>query len=279
MLKFFNFQNRNFKKKVISEFHGRNCEFIADHPILKTFSLDLLYSFKNLELAKPITFYVGAHRAFSGYWGKKNIRIAIQTEQFCDATGQRLWWSDNTELIQNIKNALKNCDVFWDLSQHNMPFYQKNKLDVIMKKKGIFGPYVFQKKQKEMRTFNKKHIIFYGTLNNRRRGLIKNFQGPKVKIAQRIYGAKLNRIIDRSAGVLNLHFAHGVYTEVPRILSAYNRCRVLVSETLASPFISSEHYISTNNYEQDKAEKTFKNFSSLVSDKYNFEVLLKEICM
>ena len=277
MFKVFDLQNRNFKKKTISVFNGRNCEFISDHPILKTLSLDLLYSFENIKLSKPMTFYVGAHREFSGYWAKKNIRVAIQTEQFCDATGQNLWWSDNAELIQNIKNAIKNCDVFWDLSNHNMPFYRANNLDVMIKKKGIFGPYVFHKNQKEMKALIREHIIFCGTLNDRRKELIKNFIGPKVKIAQRVYGKKLNRMIDQSAGVLNLHFADGVYTELPRVLSAYNRRRVLVSEMLASPFISSQHYINANSYEPQNAKEIFANFSTLVSDKYSFEILLKEI--
>jgi hypothetical protein len=270
-------KNRSFRKKTISNFHGNNCEFIADHPILKTFSLDLLYSFKNLQLSKPITFYVGAHRSFSGYWSKQNIRIAIQTEQFSDEKGQHLWWSDNAELIHNIKNSLKNCDVFWDLSKHNMPFYQANNLEKMVNKKGVFGPYVFQKNEKKMKPLTHKHIIFCGTLNDRRKELIKNFDGPKVKIIQRVYGAKLNKLIDQSAGVLNLHFADGIYTELPRVLSAYNRRRILVSEILAAPFLPSEHYICTDSYALQKADEVFQRFSTLVSDEYNFEVLLKDI--
>ncbi len=277
MLEIFNKKNRSFRKKTISKFQSDNCEFIADHPILKTFSLDLLYSFKNLQLSKPISFYVGAHRAFSGHWSKKNIQIAIQTEQFSDEIGQQLWWSGHAELIQNIKNSLENCDVFWDLSQHNMPFYQANGLEKMVKKKGVFGPYVFQKNEKKMRALSYKHIIFCGTLNNRRKELIKNFQGPKVRIVQRVYGTKLNKMIDQSAGVLNLHFADGIYTELPRVLSAYNRRRVLVSEMLSAPFKPLEHYICANSYTPEKAEEVFRKFSSLVADEYNFEILLKEI--
>lgn len=277
MFNFFNFGNKNFRKKIISEFHGPNCVFIADHPILKTFALDLLYSLKNFQLQSPITFYVGAHRVFSGYWSKNNLRIVIQTEQFCDSTGQPLWWSDNSEFTLNIKKSLENCDVFWDLSQHNMPFYKANNLDGLIQKKGFFGPYVFQTKPKKMRSVNREHIIFCGTLNDRRKELIKNFKGPKVKIVQRVYGAKLNDMIDKSAGVLNLHFADGIYTELPRVLSAYNRSRVLVSEPLASPFIPSEHYISTSSCEINEAEKVFENFSNLVSDQYNFGKFLNDI--
>ena len=277
MLNFFRFKNRHFRKKIISEFHGSNFTFIADHPILKTFALDLLYSLKNYQLQRPITFYVGAHRTFSSYWTKNNLKVAIQTEQFCDSNGQRLWWSDNSEFTVNIKKSLENCDVFWDLSQHNMPFYRENNLDGLIQTKGVFGPYVFQNKPKKMRTISKRHIIFCGTLNHRRRDLIKNFQGPEIKIVQRVYGETLDKLIDDSAGVLNLHFADGAYTELPRLLSAYNRSRVLISELLASPFIPSEHYINVSNCEIDKAEKIFENFSSLVSDQYNFEKLLSEI--
>ena len=277
MFKFFNSDDRNFKKKIISHFHGQNCEFLADHPILKTVSLDLLESFKDIHFPKAITFYVGAHRSFSGYWSKKNIRIAIQTEQFYDSSGRKLWSFDNGEVLQNIKISLKNCDVFWDLSKDNARFYEENELDTVIGGKGVFGPYVFKKNYEKMRKIVNPHLVFYGTPNDRRNELIKEFKSPKVQVLKRIYGDRLNKMIDQSAGVLNLHFEEGTYTELPRVLSAYNRRRVLVSETLAAPFVSLEHYLPLDGIGLSNADKIFNNFSALVADEYNFEILLKEI--
>ena len=78
-----------------------------------------------------------------------------------------------------------------------------------------------------------------------------------------IFGAALDEKIANASAVLNVHFSAGVYTEYPRLLSAYLAGKPLVSETLSPELEEGRHYIALGA--QTNVEyfaKTFANFSA-----------------
>ena len=98
----------------------------------------------------------------------------------------------------------------------------------------------------------------------------------KVKILPTgTYGADLILELDKAAAVVNVHFEHGVYTEVPRLLSAYLAGKPVISEELDSPFIEGQHYLTFQGYDPESFEDVYNSFSSLVTSELSFGRFLK----
>ena len=80
-------------------------------------------------------------------------------------------------------------------------------------------------------------------------------------LSQNCYLEPLYKEINVSSGVLNLHFEEGIYSEIPRLLSAYICGKVLYSEPLAAPFISGQHYIPLGSKVTFNTEEIYTNIS------------------
>jgi len=104
--------------------------------------------------------------------------------------------------------------------------------------------------------------VFFGTVNARRKKLI-GASEAYITLNEGIFGAALDEKIANASAVLNVHFSAGVYTEYPRLLSAYLAGKPLVSETLSPKLEVGRHYIALGA--QTNVEyfaKTFANFSA-----------------
>lgn len=267
-------QNKKFDCLSINKDQFR---FICTHQTLREFSYDLLNSMSDLEWRHATVFYVGAHRDFSDFWDTNELKIVIQTEQYCDVHGRFLWSAGKTSEVSNIWKAAHECDYFWDLSVSNIQFYKKIGLYEIIEPKFISGPYVFSEKPRLIQPATSSNVVFYGALNERRRRLIKQHNEMPIKVLKKTYGDKLTAKILQSAAVLNLHFDEGVYSEIPRILSAFNRGKVLVSEELAYPFLHNKHYVGLESWQRRDYGLVFEALADLVTSRYSVSELFKQI--
>lgn len=268
-----------FKNKSLYESRVGNVVFLSRHKLLDEFCHDLITSLSRRWVDKKITFFVGIHENFSVLWARRGVRVAIQTEQLCDSSGIFLWPTKNENFTRNIISATAKCDVFWDLSLLNMPYYQSIGVDDCVKKKGLLGPHVFPSGQIQPKKGTEPHLVFFGLLNDRRKMIIQSGCKKDIKILKHgTFGAELISEIERSGGVLNIHAADGVFSEVPRLLTAHLRGKTVYSEELAFPFVRDVHYIGIPICESIDRIIVHKELAELVSRKYSFDRLVKAVC-
>jgi hypothetical protein len=215
-----------------------NLRFVARHPILS----DLATIFASYDLGKladkKASIYVGVH-SFTKRILPPGFRIGVQTEQFFDANGRSLWGEQSRARI--LRQAWQ-YDVLLDLSPLNRPAYAF--LPGFLRRRLRFGPHIYPS---QLPRFQPGEVgaplLFFGAINPRRKRVL-DAMGASVRVLPYgIYGDALTAEIAMAKGVLNLHFADGVYTEYPRLLTALMHGKALWSETLAPPLIAGLHYL------------------------------------
>jgi len=230
---------------------------LSCHPILDQVAADIA---KGIEVEvlpdKDIVVCIGAHKRFKGLKRKTGFKICVQTEHFLDERGQALW--RKPRWFRMLANLLI-CDLMLDLSIYNKKAYRW--LPGALKNKIVFGPKIFP-------SAPVKHVegngtsVFFGTVNARRKKLI-GASEAYVTLDEGIFGAALDEKIANASAVLNVHFSAGVYTEYPRLLSAYLAGKPLVSETLSPELEVGRHYIALGGQMNTESfAKIFANFST-----------------
>lgn len=211
---------------------------LSCHPILDQVATDIAKGVAMEALPdKDIVVCIGAHKRFTGLRHRKGFKICVQTEHFRDARGLSLW--RKPRWIRMLANLLI-CDLLLDLSIYNKKSYRW--LPRVMKNKIVFGPRIFP-------STAVKHVegngtaVFFGAINERREKLIAG-RGDYTTLDGGIFGAALEEKIANASAVLNVHFSDGVYTEYPRLLSAYLAGKPLVSETLSPELEEGRHYMA-----------------------------------
>jgi hypothetical protein len=221
-------------------------------------------------LSRPVDVYVGVH-AFNRPIETGRLRVGIQTEQFFDANGKKMWYVPRERFIRRFVTFY---DVLLELSHSNGTVYQV--LPGELRQKVKFGPHIFPEAPIEP-AFQDAPPLFFGSLNDRRSGLLRQLTlRQPVGIAPLwTFGADLEPMIAAHGAVLNLHYVDGLYCEYPRLLKAYLRGKPLVSEPLASPLQVGMHYfdLKTTPTEATTAA-VFRNLSEFAV-KHSFQAFLE----
>ena len=105
----------------------------------------------------------------------------------------------------------------------NMPTVNAG-VKLFVEAKVLFGPHIFPDAAITP-NFQPEAPVFFGALNDRRRGLLADLQAKRpVEVAPHgTFGRPLDALIAKQGAVLNLHFREGQYSEYPRFLKAYVR--------------------------------------------------------
>jgi hypothetical protein len=251
---------------------------LSRHMSLDQFAQELLFGLSSSTAAKRanIILYCGVHENFSLLWNCPGLRVAIQTEQFSDQSGRSLWASKNRNFVRNIFSAFERCDIFWDLNYNNAAFYETIKLPEPLFRKIVLGPYVFPAFVPSFERRGSDEVLFFGSINERRMEYIKSIKGMKVRMMRKtLHFQELEAEIRGSAGVLNVHFANGIYSEVPRVLTTLLAGKALFSEPLGPPFRESLHFINPLSERHIEAETVFRGMRDLAR-RFEFEQFLTE---
>jgi hypothetical protein len=246
-----------------------NVDLYSGHRVLRDFSHDLARCLTG-PLSQPVDVYVGVH-VIDRPADTGRFKIGIQTEQFLDSAGQPLWRVPK----ERFRNRFASFyDVLLDLSALNAPAYDF--LSPELRAKLRFGPHIFPAKPVTP-DFQPTPPVFFGALNDRRRGLLASLQAERpVEVAPHgTFGRPLDALIARQGAVLNLHFRDGAYAEYPRFLKAYLRGKPVLSEPLAPPLQPGLHYCDLKTQlTVNLAAKIFKNLATFAAE-HSFQVFLE----
>lgn len=238
---------------------------LSCHPVLDQVAQDIARGVAPEALPElDIVVCVGAHKRFKGLRRRTGIKVCIQTEHFFDANGKPLW---RKRRWGRILTNLLMCDHLLDLSPYNEPAYRW--MPRWLRKNVVFGPKIFPSKPVNQSHGNGK-AVFYGALNKRREAQL-SAHDDYTTLGKDVFGPALDVAIAQASAVLNVHFSEGVYTEYPRLLSAYLAGKPLVSEGLSPELIAGRHYLALGvPLNTDALASVFDNFSAEFAAKNRF---------
>lgn len=254
---------------VIQKITAHNVDIYAGHRVLRDFANDLAACVSG-PLAEPVDVYVGVH-IIDRPLDTGRFKIGIQTEQYLDRNGQPMWRIPKERFRHR---HVTFYDVLLDFSADNAPAYDF--LPEASRQKIVYGPHVFPEAPITP-NFQPEAPVFFGALNDRRRGLLADLQAKRpVEVAPHgTFGLPLDALIAKQGAVLNLHFREGQYSEYPRFLKAYLRGKPVQSEPLAPPLQPDLHYFNLDAQPTAKsAEKIFKNLASFAAQ-HSFQAFLQ----
>lgn len=242
----------------------------AKHKVLKELARLLEFKDPPNPSNRSINIFVGAHEWLYDYLPITQINIGIQTEQFFDRNGNRLWgmFSDSSLAVLKAK-----FDLIIDLSFANSKIYAEQDLEFVE-----FGPYIFPSSSKAFISSPAGSLIFMGAMNQRRKSALEKYQRQyNIQcVSVNTFGDDLDRQIKLSSAVLNIHFEEGIYTEYPRILLSYLNGKPVISEMLDYPMIPDKNYILIgDHFDSAKAKKIFQCFSKEIADNFKLDLILK----
>jgi hypothetical protein len=260
--------------------------FLAKHPALQDFasllSSGLGETFLDRSAVWGLCVVVGLHEFDRQRFAEQGLRVGIQTEQYFDVNGRKLWGCPSILFL--LRQVLK-YDFILDLSHANRKAYKL--IPGFLRKKVIFGPYGFPDRPVDyLHHGSCKPPLFVGAESGRRNTILERISecGTKgIDAITGIYGDRLRERIRKSCGVINIHFSEGVYTELPRFLICYREGKLMYSERLAPPFIDGKHYVlldeaagESMNCEQ-AGTRVFQAINAELVAHYKFSAFLKEI--
>ncbi|WBU63396.1 hypothetical protein PAE61_13665 [Paracoccus aerodenitrificans] len=200
-------------------------------------------------------------------------KLGIQTEQILDEKGSSLW---RDYPIRRVRRDINWLNGMLDFSFANLPAYAE--LRPSRRRKVLFGPYAFPDHIVPFR-LNGDYIAFVGNTHGRRSEILQALsEKTRIDIApRRTFGERLSRWLEGSSGVLNIHFAEGVYAEIPRMIKAYLAGKVIYSEELSYPFVAGRHYFLLDAFEEDVETRlqVFERFQREIAIPYRFTRFLE----
>ncbi|MBP0482945.1 hypothetical protein [Sagittula salina] len=246
----------------------------TDVPILEQIARDMLDGIADEALcATPVDVVLGVHRYSQLPRHRGRPLIGIQTEHFLDATGAR---TDETLKPRYLASYLRQCDLLVDLSPYNRPYYPWA-TRLLAGQKLIFGPYLFPSRSVAFDPGRTDELLFVGALNDWRRKVLGSPGVPPVRVETDLYGGALSERIRQAAAMVNLHRRPGVYSEVPRLLSAVLAGKAVVSEPLAPPFVAGRHYVPLGAAQAADFRAAFEAMRDEIAARYSFEELLRRV--
>lgn len=254
--------------------------FICHHSVLNQVAQDIMAGLPQdfRTESRRVNVICGAHHPMTLEWMVPGRKLAIQTEQFFDANGDPLWSYANKAYIELARIAAEKSDIVLDLSACNEALYDELKLSSETRSKILFGPHIFPSEPVAFNTGRNDDYVFYGDSGGERRPDV--LQVPRdfgiEVVPNGVYGEKLSKVVSVAKGVVNIHYQTGVYTEAPRLLSAYLHGKAVISEELSAPFVKNVHYGLLGRTEPDKPRELFENFSRLVTAQFSFAKLIRD---
>lgn len=267
--------SRSLTKQKMQKLVFETLTVYSGHPVLDQLAQDLVAGLKASDIpSQKITVYVGIHRRFGFHLLRSNIKIAIQTEHFFDADGRKMW--RKTKRLRTLINTLF-CHYVLDLSLHNKTYYEF--LPQFLRRRIIFGPGIFPSSQPEFQPGKEPTFLFFGEMNDRRKKLILLEPPDKIKVLSTpTFGINLTNIMGSAAGILNLHYVDGRYSEMPRLLTACLAGKVVMSEALGGEIRENRDYVKLGNYPNEKdARIIYNNFWENFAQHNSFADFLKEV--
>lgn len=246
--------------------------FFSGHKVLKELADQLSNGLGYKEFSRPINVVVGSH--ISPRRLPHGLNIALQTEHYFDADGQRLWRKES--LFRRIKTLLK-YDVVLDLSIYNKKHYHV--LPKALRRKIHYGPNIFPENPINFAPIKLAPVIVFGASSPRREKTLSSLNPLLIKrLPIGIFGQHLQNQLALSRGVVNIHFAEGAYTEWPRLLSCYLAGKVVFSDPLGE-MTTGQHYFSLESIEiQDiSPEEIFIRFRDEIARKNIFSKWLETV--
>ena len=225
----------------------------------------------SFNVEQAVSVYIGIHEWRHEKLPRNRINIGVQTEQFFDQSGKRLW---------GLRSTIDPCihvsrfDVILDFSQFNEKAYKHVK----GMQKVIFGPYVFPCRDCYFQRSESDELVFVGTNKYRRAEIIMRLQEKRsVKVISDRFYDQVRPIISKCSGLINIHFQEGIYAEWPRILMAYRAGKLIFSEPLGAPMEEGVHYYGLEQevYTVDGAS-VFDRINSDIVEKYRFDEFLSQ---
>jgi len=231
---------RALREPLAAEVAQGDVVLCAHHPILRDLAATLAGAGFNLPRGRAIEVLVGAHDFARGR-APGRLRIALQTEQLADARGSPLWAA---RLGRELGGMLGRCDAVIDLSPFNAPAYDR--LPAADRARVVFGPFIFPDHAPAFDPGTGPELVFFGAINPRRAAALERIAArrPVRVLPPGTFGAALMAALAPAAGVLNLHYAEGTYTEAPRLLTALLAGKPVYSEPLAPPLEVGRHYLA-----------------------------------
>lgn len=222
---------------------------------------DIARTFAKYEFVKAsykeVHIYVGVHK-FRYHFLHKGLNIGVQTEQFFDVNGKKLW--RHTSWIKVLRQV-SQYDLTLDLSPANRQAY--NFLPKFLRNRIIFGPKIFPDNDIEFQPSKNNKLVFFGGLSLRRSQILQKLaQTHKIlTVKNGTFGDELISSTKDSFGILNLHHDDGVYTEIPRLLTAYLHGKPVYSEELGYPLVEGRHYLPIDaELNESTAKEAFQKF-------------------
>ena len=248
---------------------------LSCHPVLDQVARDLVAGLRVDSLPDTrITVYVGLHRKFGIHRFRLGKRVAIQTEHYFDADGRKMW--RKMKRWRTLIAAILNHRIM-DLSASNHPHYDF--LPAILRQRVSFGPEIFPCAPPEFRPGTDGSFLFFGEINERRRLLIMAQPSGMVDVARPgTFSDDLQHLMARASGILNLHYAEGRYSEMPRLLAACLAGKVIMSEPLGDELVQGRDYLALGHYpSENQARMVFENFWRNFAIHHRFSDFLRNV--
>lgn len=246
--------------------------FYAKSVVLSDLALMMV---NNLEISGngyPVNIFVGVHQWIDERLPLECINIGIQTEQFADASGRKLWGRTSPFLPLIY---LSKFDVVIDLNIPDARAYPS----WAFWGHSVFGPYLFSGRRVDPVYGVEDFLLFIGTPNVRRDAQIQKFSSfYRIHSLSRCSWRDADEHIRKCSALLNVHYSKGLYTEWPRFLMAYLSGKILVSEELDLPLKSGIHYLPIGSViDHALTEEIFRNIERDIAQRYRFDVLLSSL--
>lgn len=244
--------------------------FVSSHPVLEDFAVDLAKSLGTWD-GPAAEVHVGAHRV-RRLEPAAVARIGLQTEQLLDDHAAPLWKAFSQDRIERI---VTRFDAVLDLSPANRPAYAF--LPAPLRAKVSFGPHIFPQTPPAFHAGGSR-LLFVGAPSARRTAALAGLTPPATVAPEGTFGAALGALIDRSAGLANIHFHPGVYTEYPRLLKAVLHGKAVFSDPLAAPLRMGEHYLPlTADPGAPERAAVYNRMANLLCGTFAFAPFLKDL--
>lgn len=263
--------------RLFFEYHLGPAVFLAKQKVLAQLAEDLLNGLNpTLSFKQKTVVFCGIHNNYHVNYYRRGYKIGIQTEQFFNHEGQKLWRYET--FLPKVMRHLKRFDTIIDINSSNRPAYCH--LPRQLQDKIIFGPHIFPVAPPEFSPAQTNSLAFVGDTTGRRSEILDRLagKGEAEVIKEQLYGQDLIKKLGQYSGLLNIHYDRGVYTESPRLLTALNAGKPVVSEPLSREFIAGEHYIPLGeDITSTKLEAVYENFRSYVSEALSFQQILLQL--
>jgi hypothetical protein len=226
--------NTNINSNINSKIHfkivtTKFIESIAQNlqNILKKFNIisDIIYELSDEDENNDNFYIIISYKFNKTFLPKKYILYVVeQTES--------RFFKDNKYL-----NMIKNANYIWDLCVKNRKLFMEYPFTNYYY---LQCPFI---KDKSYVVSNKYDILFYGTINNRRKTILDKLNNKyNIYIVNNIIGADRDELIKQSKIILNLHYYFEAGLETCRLNETLKFNKLVISELPFDDFYNTELY-------------------------------------